>query len=491
VLTRLQQFFSKNIHSLKCLKLDRSSSSQAAVLIFIFSSFSTIGIAWRLEQHRQKVERAQIANIAYDYANSIQQKMERTLSVTYALAALVHQYQGIIPNFPKVARDLLPLYPGASALALFTDGVVKEMVALEGKKITKVTIDRDWLEDLNSLPKVKLAKEQAKTSVSVPFSLINDFPGAIGYLPITLDRNQEKPDFWGFTTVIISFPELLREIDLEQLEQRGIAYRLQCTDSNTNQTQAVTTSSTSLTKEPVEETFKISQVTWTLSLTPITGWSKPLRFSLESLLGLFFSFMLAALAKLFLDSKVHAFELEKIAYFDSLTGLPNLRLLVYRLSQIIAHTQRNHKNTAICYLDLDNFQEINARLGSKAGDYLLVRIAKRLQKFLRVDDVIARINDDEFVIVLQDLSCIEEVELILQRIMEAVTSPIVFNEENISVFTSIGVTMYPQDNSNIDTLLHHAEQAMSYSKQNNKGSYTIFFNLETTIAQSSSNVSSG
>jgi diguanylate cyclase (GGDEF)-like protein len=488
VLTHLQQFFSKNIQSLKCLKLDRSSSSQAAMLIFIFSSLCTIGIAWRLEQHRQKIERAQIANIAYDYANNIQQKMERTLSVTYALAALVHQYQGAIPNFSKVAKDLLPLYPGASALALFADGVVREVVALEGKK---VTIDRNQLEDFNSLPKAKLAQEQAKTSFSVPLSLINNFSGAIGYLPITLNQNQAKYNFWGFTTVIISFPELLQEINLEQLEQRGIAYQLQCTDSNNNQTQAVTTSSASLTEKPVKETFKISQVTWTLSLTPTTGWSKPLRFSLESLLGLFFSLMLAALAKLFLDSRVHAFELEKIAYFDSLTGLPNLRLLVYRLEQIIAHTQRNNKNTAICYLDLDDFQEINARFGCKAGDYLLVRIAKRLQKFLRVDDVIARINDDEFVIVLQDLSCIEEVELILQRIMEAVTSPILFDEENISVFTSIGVTMYPQDNSNIDTLLHHAEQAMFYSKQNSKGSYTIFFNLETTIAQSSSNVSSG
>jgi diguanylate cyclase (GGDEF)-like protein len=487
VLTRFQQFFSKNIHSLKCLKLDRSSSSQAAVLIFIFASFSTIGIAWRLEKQRQKVERTQIANLAYDYANNIQQKIERTLSVTYALTTLVRQYQGIIPNFSKVARDLLPLYPGASALAILVDGDIKEVVVLEGKK---VTIDRDWLEEFNSLPKAQLAK-QAKTSVSVPFRLIDNFPGAIGYLPITLDRNSKKPKFGGFTAVIISFPELLQEIDLKQLEQRGIAYQLQCLDPNTNQTQTVATSSASLTKKPVEETFKISQVTWTLSLTPIAGWSKPLRFSLESLWGLFFSLMLAALAKLFLDSKVHAFELEKIAYFDSLTGLPNLRLLVYRLEQIIAHTQRNQKNTAICYLDLDNFQEINDRLGFKAGDYLLVRIAKRLQKFLRVDDVIARIKDDEFVIVLQDLSCIEEVELILHRIMEAVTSPIIFNEENISVFTSIGVTMYPQDNSNIDTLLAHAEQAMSYSKQNNQGGYTIFLNLETPIARSSSNVSSG
>jgi diguanylate cyclase (GGDEF)-like protein len=481
VLTHLQQFFDKNIHGLKCLKLDRSSSSQVAILIFVFSSLSSIGIAWRLEQHRQKIERAQVANIAYDYADKIQQKMERTLSVTYALAALVHQYQGIIPNFPKVARDLLPLYPGAYALALFPNGVMKEMVVLQGKE---AAIDRNQLKDFNRLPKALVSKNQAKTSLNVPFRLINNFPGAMGYLPIT--QNQENDNFWGFTTVIISFPELLQDIHLEQLEQRGLAYQLQCLDSSSDRKKIVTTSSTSLTEKPVEETFKISQVTWTLSLTPISGWSQQFRFALESLLGLFFSLMLAALAKLFLDSKVHAFELEKIAYFDSLTGLPNRRLLVYRLSQIIAHTQRSNKSTAICYLDLDNFREINARLDLKAGDYLLVRIAKRLQKFLRIDDVIARIRDDEFVIVLQDLSCVEEVEPILQRIMEAVTSPILLNEENISVFTSIGVTMYPQDNSDIETLLRHAEQAMFYSKHNNKGGYTMFFNLETTIAQSSS-----
>lgn len=484
MLSHLSQFFSKNIHRLKCLPIDRSSSSQAAILVFLVSSLSSLGIVWRLEQHRLRVERAQIATIASDYSNNIQQKMERTLSVTYALATLVHQYQGTIPNFKKVAQDLLPLYPGAYALALLPNGEAKEVITSEEKE---TIINYNQLKNFNNLSPALIAKNKTKTNISVPLHLVENFSGAVGYLPITLVKNQEKPTFWGFSTVTISFPELLQDIHLEQLEKRGFAYQLQCSDSNTNQKKIIATSSAYIIKNPVEETFTMSQVTWTLSLTPIKGWNKPLKLVFQLLLGLFFSLMLAALVKLFLDSKVHADELEKIAYFDSLTGLPNHRFLNYRLQQIIAHSRRNHKIVAICYLDLDNFQVINSRLGFKAGDYVLVRIAKRLQKFLRVDDVIARISGDEFVIVLQNLSDVEEVELILQRIMEAVTNPIVLEPETISVFTSIGVTIYPQDNnSNIDSLLKRAQQAMAYSKQNNKGSYTLFLNLEKTIAHSSS-----
>ena len=89
---------------------------------------------------------------------------------------------------------------------------------------------------------------------------------------------------------------------------------------------------------------------------------------------------------------------------------------------------------AVCYLDLDSFQSINNHLGQKAGDYILVRIAKRLQKFLRKEDLVARIGGDEFVIVLQDLSEVAEVKLILKRITEAAFIPISYDTEIVSVF---------------------------------------------------------
>lgn len=480
----LQQFLSKNIRRLNFRKTDCFSSSQAAILVFIISFFSTSGVVWRLEQQRLRLERAKISDFAADYSNIIQQKVERTLSVTYALAALVHQYQGVIPNFSKVAEDLLPLYPGAYALGLFPDGLEEAFVTLEEKSIV---IEGDELESFNHLAKYLNSKNSPQNNLSVSLSLIDKFPGALGYLPVTLSTNKSNYNFWGFTTVTISFPELLQDIHLEELEEKGFAYQLQCSDNKTKQQEIIATSSTSIMNQPVEENFQTSQVNWTLSLTPIAGWFQPISLSLKLLLGMLFSFLLATLVKLFVDSKVHAFELENLAYFDSLTSLPNRRFLIYRLDQIIAQAQRNSKNVAICYLDLDDFSLINTRLGSKAGDYLLVRIAKRLQKFLRANDVIARIGGDKFVIVLQDLSCVEEVELILQRIIEAVTSPIAFDTEIISVFTSIGVTMYPQDNNSVDTLLNNANNAMLYTKKHNKGSYTLFLNLDRAILQSSPN----
>ncbi|VEP15180.1 Diguanylate cyclase with Chase sensor [Hyella patelloides LEGE 07179] len=478
--TRLRQFLHINIRS---VQLNRFSSFQAAILVFLISLLSTTVVVWRWEQYRITTERSRISNIAYDYANNIQRSVESTLSVTYALSALVHEYQGIIPNFKTVAQDLLPLYPGADALALLPGGVVEEIITLENND---VAINYNQLEDLHQTKEAAIAKYKEQLTLTVSFTSRKNFSDAIGYLPIFLENDQRKPEFWGFTTVKIHFPEVLKDIHLEKLEDRGLAYQLWRIHPETQQKQIIASSSVSIINNPVEQVLNISDANWILSLTPIVGWNQPSRLYFNFLWGLSFSLMLATLVKLFFDSKVHAFELEKIAYFDSLTGLPNRRLLLYHLEQIIAHTQRSNTKAAICYLDLDNFKAINDHFGYKAGDYLLVRIAKRLQKFLRLEDVIARVSGDEFVIVLKDLSHIEEVELILERIMEAVTTPMVFDSKDILVSASIGVTIYPQDNSSINTLLNHADRAMYYSKKNRKGSYTLFCELEQTISQSPS-----
>ena len=477
--THLQEFINSKINR---FQFNRSVSFKAAIGVFLLSSLSIMAIVRRLEQDRLRVKRDRVSHIANDYATDIQRNMERSLSVTYAVSALVNEYQGIIPNFQTVAGDLLPLYPGVYALALLPNGRVKKFIAL---KEPQTAIAHNHLKSLNQNQSALIAKKTEKLSLTTNFPLDRDSSDAVGYLPIFLENERGNKYFWGFTTVTIRLPEVLQDLHLEKLEQRGFAYQLRRVDPETNQQQIFAKSWASITDRPVEKTIEIANTSWTLSLTPIAGWHQPVNFWLKSLLGFAFSLMLATVVKLFIDSKVYAFELEKIAYFDPLTSLPNRRFLLYRLEQIIAHTKRNGKQIAICYLDLDNFRAINERLGHKAGDYILVRIAKRLQKFLRLDDVIARIGGDEFVIVLQDLSHSEEAELVLERIIEAVTNPITLESETISISASIGIAMYSEEDYSIDTLIDYAERAISHTKQNNKGGYTLFSQLEKNIAPAS------
>ncbi len=172
--------------------------------------------------------------------------------------------------------------------------------------------------------------------------------------------------------------------------------------------------------------------------------------------------------------KEHEAELDRIAHYDTLTGVPNRRLLADRLDQALARAQRSGRALAVCYLDLDGFKPVNDRHGHAAGDALLIEITQRLRATLRAEDTLARLGGDEFVLLLSDLSSPEECHTALDRVLAAVSAPVKVGEASAQVSASIGVTLYPRDDSDADTLLRHADQAMYLAKSGGKNRYHFF-----------------
>ena len=173
-------------------------------------------------------------------------------------------------------------------------------------------------------------------------------------------------------------------------------------------------------------------------------------------------------------AKLYEERLEKIAHYDTLTGIPNRALLTDCIHLAIAQTRQNRTALAVCYLDLDGFKPINDTYGHEAGDQLLVEMAGRLRSCLRGGDTVARLGGDEFVLLLLGLDRIEEYEVALQRILDTIGKPVSVDGESVSVTASIGVTLYPQDDATPDTLLRHADQAMYQAKQRGKNRYQLF-----------------
>ena len=165
------------------------------------------------------------------------------------------------------------------------------------------------------------------------------------------------------------------------------------------------------------------------------------------------------------NQKLNQDSLERMAYYDALTGLPNRLLLADRMQQAIARCSRHNTLLAVCYIDLDNFKPINDRWGHGAGDSLLIEVARRLTNCLRQDDTVSRLGGDEFVILIGDLPDIGECNQTLVRISDALAMPFQIENETASVSASIGVTLYPSDSHDPDTLLRHADQAMYAAKQ--------------------------
>lgn len=172
--------------------------------------------------------------------------------------------------------------------------------------------------------------------------------------------------------------------------------------------------------------------------------------------------------------KEHEEELSHVANYDALTGIPNRRLLADRLRQATAVAQRNGKTLAICYLDLDGFKEVNDRFGHDKGDLLLVDITRRLQEVLRAGDTLARLGGDEFVVLFNGLAQEGECFPILDRVMAAAAKPMSLAGNMVAVSASIGVTFYPADNVDGDTLLRHADQAMYVAKQAGKNRFHVY-----------------
>ncbi|MBK5967588.1 Cyclic di-GMP phosphodiesterase Gmr [Thiorhodovibrio litoralis] len=166
--------------------------------------------------------------------------------------------------------------------------------------------------------------------------------------------------------------------------------------------------------------------------------------------------------------------LEALAHYDALTDLPNRVLLAERLHQTLSNAKRFERLVAICFLDLDDFKLVNDRHGHEIGDRLLIEIANRLRGTLRGGDTVARLGGDEFVLLLAELDNANELEAILDRIFDAVAKPFRTNDIDLGVSASIGVTLYPFDDSDPDTLLRHADQAMYLAKQQGRNRYHLF-----------------
>ena len=162
----------------------------------------------------------------------------------------------------------------------------------------------------------------------------------------------------------------------------------------------------------------------------------------------------------------HQQEVERLAYRDSLTRLPNRRLLGDRLRQALSSAERHRTHVAVCYVDLDGFKPINDAYGHEMGDEVLREVARRLDDVIRASDTAARVGGDEFVLVLTDLAVEDEAIPVLSRASEALARPFhVAGGQVVRLSASIGVAFFPRDGADADALLRHADQAMYEAKR--------------------------
>lgn len=170
----------------------------------------------------------------------------------------------------------------------------------------------------------------------------------------------------------------------------------------------------------------------------------------------------------------HQARLYHMAHHDTLTNLPNRMLFRDRLQRMMLKAKRYDNMVAVLFLDLDRFKKINETLGYDIGDRVLCLVAERLDSCVRRSDTVSRLGGDEFAIVLDDLKDLKFVAIVARKILDSLSKPLVVNDFELYVTTSIGISIFPNDSENVDDIMRCAETAMYRAKETGKNNYQYF-----------------
>jgi diguanylate cyclase (GGDEF)-like protein/PAS domain S-box-containing protein len=173
-------------------------------------------------------------------------------------------------------------------------------------------------------------------------------------------------------------------------------------------------------------------------------------------------------------------QLAHMATHDALTGLPNRVLFNDRLTLALAQAQRNQQKLTVMLLDLDRFKDINDTLGHSVGDQLLHLVSKRLRRLLRKSDTLGRMGGDEFLFLVPGIARLDNATEVARKILESFHKPFLVEDHELHTTASIGVTIYPDDGADADTLLKNADIAMYSAKQKGRNNYQRYTSIMKT-----------
>lgn len=304
-----------------------------AAIVFVAAATLAAGLIWRVEHARVRDARAALAVLAGERAYALQTTLDRVLSATYALAAMLEQGKGRIPRFEATAGQLLRHYPGAAALQLAPGGVVRQTVPLAGEGQAP---GQELMNDPACAPVAARTRDGDRAMLAGPFRLPQGVLAAAGCLPVFLDDGHGRQAFWGLVIVLVTFPDALAPARLGELGERGFAYELSRVPPGTAGKRMILASSNDELRDPVERMLPVANGSWTLRIAPTKGWSDPSGMQLKVAAGLLLSIFLAWQAALHGRSMARARAHERTLESQLAQRTAELQ----RLAEVIAHHLR-------------------------------------------------------------------------------------------------------------------------------------------------------
>ena len=278
-----------------------------AIGIFFLAGTASAWLIWDARQADVSKARDLASQLATDQAQVLQRGIERSLSATYALAALVRQGQGEVSDFEPIATEMLTFYPGVAALGLSPSGVVRQVVPFAGNESL---IGYDQLGNVTQARETSSARDSRQLTLIGPFKLVQGGTGVVGLLPIFLNDTRSDATFWGFSFVTLRFPQVLEVANRALINERGYAYELWRTQPVSGERQVIDASEGTALIDPVNAVLELPNGRWTLSVAPLTGWQATQNLWAQLVVALIFSGLVSYLAWLLQEMKWRDQQLE-------------------------------------------------------------------------------------------------------------------------------------------------------------------------------------
>ncbi|QUM91506.1 EAL domain-containing protein [Moritella sp. 36] len=269
-------------------------------LIFAVSIALSIITIYAIHSYKHQQQRLSAQNLSSSYASIIEGHINQVLSATFPLAALIQNKHVDEADFTRFATEILPFYPGIAALQLAPDGIIQYIAPLTGNE---QAIGYNLLSSPSRNKEAFAARDSGKLTLAGPSNLIQGGDGAVGRLPIYLNRPNGEAYFWGFVTVLMHFPDVFEIADLPALVEAGFAYQLSHIHPDTEKIQILSHSPEPLLANPVANSINIANVTWMLKVSPINGWVHFTSIVVMSLFGVIFTILTTFFAILIMRIK--------------------------------------------------------------------------------------------------------------------------------------------------------------------------------------------
>ncbi|MEG2838768.1 MAG: diguanylate cyclase [Lachnospiraceae bacterium] len=429
------------------------------IIVLVISLVLSCFFIYRIEIQKLNLNRERTHYVTNAQVSKLQYTMDSLFLKTQILEMLVIEENGEVKNFDILCKKLLD-NPAIRSLQLAPNGVVTFVYPLKGNE----QAFGDLFSDPDRKAEAEYARDTGRMTLAGPYELEQGGLGAVARQPIYLQDENGDSVFWGFSIIILDFPEALSYAELEQFAQEGFAYKLYRTDITTKKKQIIEESSDKPLSHPINNSFEVPNGEWTFSVMPKDGWVSIPSVILEGVIALLISVLFFFLAIAIFRIEMQRKKMSDLSMHDGLTGIYNQRMLIQILNTLI------DKQTPflLFYLDFDGFKNINDTYGHDCGDLFLIESAKRLRELFEKADSICRIGGDEFAIVIEQSLSVENSKQIIKTMEDAFAKPLHIAKNIITASVSIGVAHFPQDAKTLDQMIHIADQSMYQTKKQHK-----------------------